>query len=198
MSIRRHWFAVTVFAVALAPLIAIAAGGGENATVANAKGASIMMVSEGQPELIARAEGPITLGPAPVSVNLLGARGVTAGTLSASVRELAPGQRIYLVVRNAHADAPPGVIYHIYLDLPPATHPARDDPHYVGALNFYAFTNPAGPGSGRFRSFDITQAAIDLERRNLLTADTTIMIVPASSPNARANATIGQIELARQ
>jgi hypothetical protein len=201
MSIKRAWFQVTVFLIALAPLVPIATLGDSRAAGANASSVSTTMGSEHQGELLARAEGPISLRSAPVSVKLAAKR--AEGALSAAVRRLAPGQRIYLVTRNPHADAPPGVVYHIYLDLSPGARPGRNDPHYVGSLNFYAFTNPAGSGisasgSGRFRSFDITRVAIDLEQRNLLSIDTTITIAPARSPLANANATIGQIDVVRQ
>jgi hypothetical protein len=196
MSIQRQWFRVTVLAVSVAALLPCVALCDQGSPATNAKSAS-MMVSEHEPEVIARAEGPVSLGPGPVLVKLVFGKGRPgAGAFSASVGELATGQRIYLVFRNPHAAAPPGVVYHFYLDLPPGIHPAGGDPRYVGALNFYAFTNPAGREKGRFHSFDVTPIAIDLKLRDLLTADTTVTIVPAGSP--LANATIDQIELIRQ
>ena len=199
MNNQLPLFRVAVFIIALPALV----GGFDDsrATGANTKRGTIAMVSERQAQLVARADGPISLRSAPISVKLAGERG--ADTLSAVVRRLAPGERLYLVMRNPHADAPPGVVYQIYLDLSPGVNPTRDDPHYAGTLNFYAFTNPAGQdisasARARFRSFDITRVANNLERRDLLSADTTITIAPAKAPLALANATIGQIDLVRQ
>lgn len=196
---------VTVLVAALIRFLSVAAFGCILVIGGHASSASIIMVSDHDPELIARTEDPISLGTGPTLITLNDVHSLpgNASALSTIAGELAPGKRIYLVLREPHADHPPGVIYHIYLELPAGAHPARDDPHYVGALNFYPFANQGEgdtsiSGHGRWRSYDVTEVAIRLAQRNLLTAETSVTIIPAHRPLAGVSPKIAQIEIAWQ
>lgn len=149
----------------------------------------------------AEAKGPFSLGSSAVRIPL---RSVSPsppeeGLLISRLDKLKGGRSIYLVIRGLHAEAQPGVLYNIYLDLPAGTKQRKDDPHYVGQLNFYnsAYGGSAS-GSDFFFSYDITSVARNLRGRKLLGARTTITISPAGTPEGDAAPSIGRLELLEQ
>ena len=146
---------------------------------------------------IATAAGPIALGAGPVRITLAAPGG---GTLASRLGELAPGQRLYLVLKNHCATEQPGVLFHLYLHLPPHAKPRQDDPHYVGSLNFFNAVKPdcAEATSAPFRSYDITALAQRLRSQNLLSDPTTVTILAMEPPATGARATIGRVELMAQ
>ena len=122
----------------------------------------------GKSMTIAVAGGPVVLGNGPTQVVC------EAKNLGFRVQTLTPNQRIYLVLRELHAAEQPGVLYHLYLDLPQGSQPEKNDPHYVGSLNFFNAVPlegaSAGPDAGLFRSYDLTTLLKNLqqERRSAI------------------------------
>lgn len=127
---------------------------------------------------------PVELGSGPVRVKL--------GGVKLAHRA---GKRLFLVLRGLEAKTPPGVLYHLYLDLPEGVRPAKDDPRHIGSVNF--FNAGYGPKDA-FRSFDVTDLTRTLAAKRLLTAQTTVTILPLRAPEAGASPVIGRIELIEQ
>jgi hypothetical protein len=135
--------------------------------------------------LVAAAPPNLTLGKGPTRVAI---------TLAENRSALAtdPGRRLHLVVRGLRAETQPGVLYHLYLDLPPGTKPSGDDPRYLGSINFFN----AHAGQPALFSFDVTDVVRNLRERRLLRPETTITIIPMDTPEA--SVVIGAIELVEQ
>ena len=106
-------------------------------------------------------------------------------------------QHIFLLIRDQFATKPPGVLYHLYLDLPPDTKPEKEDRRYIGSLNFFGRTSVAA-SHNTFVSYDITPLVRSLAATNRLTAITTVTILPAGMPAKDAEPRIGQVELVVQ
>ena len=105
-------------------------------------------------------------------------------------------QRLYLILRGLRAGGQPGVLYHLYLNLPAREDPAVDDPRHVGIINFYAAQtgNEADPDR-IFYSFDVTDAVRTLRARGLLRDCVTITFRPAGAPEPGAKAVVSGVEL---
>jgi hypothetical protein len=146
--------------------------------------------------------GPVPLGSGAVRVSLspTGKASPEGGGLGAHVGALRPGRRIYLVVRGLRAEEPPGVIYHLYLDLPAGAKPARTDARYVGSLSFFDAANFEESELSRasFRSFDITDTLRNLRSRRLLGERSTLTIIPGGMPATSTRLEIGRVELVEQ
>ena len=140
------------------------------------------------------SSGPIVLGKGPAQVVL------TGKSLAARAEALAPGRRIYLVLRQLRASEPPGVLYHVYLDLPAGATPAKGDIHFAGTLNFYDAVPLQGEAgaSSKFRSFDVTDLVQTLQRRKALSDPTTVTIIPSGIPASGAQASVGKAEIVEQ
>jgi hypothetical protein len=146
---------------------------------------------------------PLALGDGPVHATFQPCserEGAPALDITAHVRALRPGHHLYLVVRRLHAKAPPGVLYGVYLDLPPK--PTRDQlkSHKVAALNFFDAILPKddhddGGANPRFVSFDVTDVVRSLQAEGLLKEKPTLTIIPAGKPAASAKPVIGAITL---
>jgi tyrosinase len=163
------------------------------------------------PATVAKSQsGPIALGAAPVRVNVQAAASPpavapgaapAAAPLAARLSALPENRRLYLVINNIKADAQPGTLYRVYLDLPEGTPPS--DPlnsNYVGSFNFFDAV-PHGDDHGNASkpvSFDITNVASNLESRGLLKTDHTVTIVPSTEPAADAKAVVGDISFVEQ
>ena len=71
--------------------------------------------------------------------------------------------RVYLKVEGIQAQAHPGIVYEIFLNLPPRTAPEDSDAYLVGHLTFFGVTRPAGGDAahhapdGLTHTFDITR-----------------------------------------
>ena len=111
---------------------------------------------------------------------------------------LPPGRGLFLVLSDLHAKTAPGVIYDLYLDLPPGAAPHAGWPGYVASLNF--FGAPQGPRADRPRrvSYDVTNALERLRGRRVLSRDLTLTIVPEQPPDPEAQPAIGRIDLVVQ
>lgn len=158
------------------------------------------MAAESSETLATSAGNPVALGAGPVAVTLAPATD-QAAALSARVATVRQDRKVYLVVKGLGANEQPGVIYQIYLALPPGVAPKPDGPHYVGALNFF---NARISGSGaenpdpRFYSFDVTDRLKMLQSQKTLGDAVTVTIVPASPPRASARPVIADIALVEQ
>jgi tyrosinase len=149
---------------------------------------------------------PITLGAEPVRVPLdplpEGA-GLEAVDLPNHVRSLAPGRRLYLVVKNLRAQTQPGVLYHLYLELPSDAARGQMAAHHVGVVNFFHAVGHGGhehaaaakKGTERFLRFDITDLAKKLQAQGLLKQKPILTIAPAGKPAAEAKPVIGEITI---
>lgn len=146
---------------------------------------------------IASVAGPIDLETVPKRVSIEASGGKT---LASFLEALGPGQRLYLVLHGLRAKEQPGVLYHLYLNLPPGTKPGADDARYMGTFNFYDAI-PIGdekgtaPPSSGFNSYDITELARTLRGRGLLSEPTTVTIQPGGTPAPGAKPVIGRIGL---
>jgi hypothetical protein len=143
-------------------------------------------------ESIFSAEGPFRLSAGPVEIRLHG-----AFALSTTVSALAPGERIYLVLRKLSADQQPGVVFSIYLGS--AVEAKEDDRRFLGTVNFFNAVPLKGekPGArpGSTRSIDVTAALKKLGAASLLTESATLTIEPSSPPAVTAKPVIGRAEL---
>lgn len=155
------------------------------------------------------AQGPVELGAGPVRVNLRSslptpmAGGPSGPLLSTRLDALPEQRRLYLVLSNLRAAAPPETLFRVYLDLPEGT---PDDPinsHYVGSFNFFEAVphgedHAAHAAGSNPRSFDITMVASNLKARGALKPEHTVTIVPAGQPAENAKAVVGDIAFIEQ
>jgi hypothetical protein len=123
---------------------------------------------------------PVVLGAAPARV-------------AVSLPKARSARRLYVVVRGLRVDADPGVLYHLYLDLPAGAKPAANDPRFIGTINFYGVPPNASPDRAFF-SFDITDAARKLRSRK----DTTVTFVPGGPAAPGAKVTIARVEITEE
>ena len=150
----------------------------------------------------AATTGEITLTDKPVRVVL--AQKETSAPLGSLLRNLPAGHRLYLVLKGLSATQPPGVVYHLYLELPPGATPAENDPRYVGTFNFFNFVplpdadRSARDASTPAYSFDVTDIVRTLQARGLLGDSISVTIVPGGRPANGAKAVIGEIALVEQ
>jgi hypothetical protein len=157
------------------------------------------------PKVLACASGPITLSDSPLPITLQPSQATTAekATLAERIQQLSPDQHLYLVLRDLNATEQPGILYHLYVQLPNGVRPSIHDLRHAGALNFFDAVLPRGDtfgtgGSRRFRSYDISAIAKELVAKNKMTDRMIITIIPAGVPAANARPVIGQIELVEQ
>jgi hypothetical protein len=151
--------------------------------------------------LLSTAVGPFTLGSGAVRIPLRPVAPATpgAGLLASRLDTLKQGRSIYLVVRDLRTELQPGVLYQVYLNLPAGAKPIKNDPHYVGSLNFFnAGDEGPEPKADFFFSYDITVVARKLRARGLLSGQTTLTVLPAAAPLTASAPKIGRIELVEQ
>jgi hypothetical protein len=139
---------------------------------------------------IAAAPGPVALSDKTIRVPLEPSSGVT---LSRRLSDLG-GRRVFLVLGDLQAAAPPGIIYDVYLGLPSGAAPTANDPHYVGALNFFAVAPPNPKPLSR--SYDVTALAGRLASQGPAEGLAVTIVPMQRSPEAAAaNAVIGRVAL---
>ena len=156
--------------------------------------------SKFQSDVVAALDGPIMLTGSSMRLVLDQPGTKHAQTIAARLAALAPGHRLYLIFKDLRVQEQPGILYRLYLDLPAGAKPARDDPHYVGVLNFFnaqvsGDIRPPDTGSSIFFSRDITALLRTLQSRKLLSGETTITIISSGTPAAESNTRIGRIEI---
>jgi tyrosinase len=152
---------------------------------------------------------PVALGADPVQVTLepLPEReGEVPVHLPNRVKSLEAERRLYLIVRDLRAETQPGVLYHVYLELPSGASREQLEAHHVGVLNFFHAVGHGEHGHGgearketeRFLRFDITNLVKALQSKNLLRDKPTLTIAPVGRPAADAKPVIGEITLVEQ
>ena len=115
--------------------------------------------------------------------------------------------RIVLVASDLTANAQPGTLYRLYLDVPQNATPQQLSDHYVGVINFFGAEHD-GDGHGvppaheagmaasnRFVSFDVTGKIRALATNGSLNAKPVVSIIPSGKMAAGAVPVIGTIEL---
>jgi tyrosinase len=171
---------------------------------------SVTLATSAKP-MGAAATGGITLGGGPVRVTLSSPRTVGAAVppppLGARVEQLPDTSQIYLVIKNLRAAAQPGVLYHLYVELPSGAPPAVAEGHYVGSINFFdAVPLPDHEGhaaaapdiAGKTFSFEVTDVVRRLRSEGKLGDSPSVMIVPAGTPVAQAKPVVGEIEIVEE
>ena len=146
---------------------------------------------------VAAPWGGIPLGANAIKVNLRPAARESTESDEAGGRP----RRLFLVLRNYRANAQPGVLYHVYLALPPGTAGEAAERHYVGPLSFFDAVPHAGHGGsfvGRTARFDVTDIAERLRASGHLGEAPSVTIAPAGQPAASAQPVIGEISLVEQ
>lgn len=159
---------------------------------------------EAEGTVFAATSAPAALDSLPAVGALVPAPGAKGDvTLAGRIRALPADHKIYLVLRDLRANAAPGVLFHVYLDLPVGAKTAKDDPHYVGSFNM--FNDVVAPGSAAsdpkrrsFRSYDITELARKLQAQQALTAETTVTILATHAAAEGSKPVVGRIELVEQ
>ena len=140
-------------------------------------------------------------GPA-TRVELAQATAEQGSGLGSRLQSLGRDENIYLVVKDLATQEQPGVVFDIYLDLPPGSAPAKDSANFVGTINFYAAARPSGPEGAPpsgFRSFNVTSLLQNLQKQNQLSDPTVVTVIPRSGrANPNAKPVIGKIELVTQ
>jgi tyrosinase len=142
-------------------------------------------------------------GPTKVTLEPLAAKeGDKAMPFAERIKVLPKDKHIHLLVKDLHADAQPGVLYHMYLELPEGAKDDKAAPHLVGTVNFFGAVKH-GEGHDQKAAlpayeFDITDLARGLLAKNALTASPILTIVPAGTPAEKANAVIGEVTVVEQ
>ena len=157
------------------------------------------LLSEGRETLVGTVPQPISLGAEPVTVSLnLPASGT--GTLSERVRTLNPTRHLYLHVTGLRAQLQPGVLFHIYLEKPPATPLSEAADFRVGTVQFFdaVHRHQGDKPSTRVFSFDVTRVARNLQAKEQLTAKPNLTIAPDGVPASDAKPLIGEISFVEQ
>jgi hypothetical protein len=146
---------------------------------------------------------PITLKAEPVEMTLepvAERKGDAPTGVNQYVKMLKAGGRLHLVVRGLKTDAPPGVLYAVYLDLPPKATPEQKRRHAVGAINFFNFVGSEteeakNSADRRSVSLDVTEVAKRLLLGGKLRDKPVITIVPIGKPAAGAKPVVGEVRL---
>lgn len=153
------------------------------------------------PSPLARSAGPLPLSAQPTSAALNGP------TLASP---LAAGLRRYLILRGLTATVQPGVIYAVYIDLPPGARAAANDPRHIGSINFFSARPPDAAngadaaslqnrdGEKLFFSFDLTDTIDLLKQRGLLLPRTMVTFIADGPPDQSARVVVGRLEIVDQ
>ena len=149
------------------------------------------------PRHTAAPAGGIPLGANAIKINL------RLATRESVESDEAAARRTYLVLRNYRANVQPGVIYHVYLALPPGTAGRAAQRHYVGPLSFFDAVPIPGHGhggtfEGKTARCDVTELANRLRSQGVVDGTPSITIAPAGQPSSRAQPVIGEISLIEQ
>ena len=147
----------------------------------------------------------IKLGSGPTKVTLEPLppkEGAKALPFHEQIKVLPKDKHVYLIVKNLQAEAEPGVLYHLYLELPEGAKDEKAAPHLVGTVNFFHAVKHGGAhdqkAPDQFYEFDITDLARGLLAKNILTASPTLTIAPAGTPAEKANPVIGEVSVVEQ
>jgi tyrosinase len=178
-------------------------------TVASAPAAPAPKNPAPKNKVAAVKSAPIKLSSKPVKVKLDSlpvSADAAPPTLEARVKSLQGGQNLFIVIKDLQVNIQPGVLYHIYLDLPDDSKKEQMKPHYVGSVNFFHAEQHENHGHEsmpnarpeRFISFNITSLAKQLADKKLLTDKPTLTIAPAGEPAEGSQPIIGTIEVVQR
>jgi tyrosinase len=143
----------------------------------------------------------IELAARPVTVRLTSPEGPAA--LARGLRALRGARSARLVIRDLQAARAPGILYHVYLNLPARSSRTATQAHYVGPITFFdavvadraqmeGMDHRAMEGeSGPSFDFDVTALLRRLGPIDRLE----VTLVPQGRPAQAARASIGNIEL---
>jgi tyrosinase len=159
----------------------------------------------GPPRTRARVAAAVQLGTTPVRAQLVAPPTAAAGLadLVTRVRNLSGNRRLFLVIRNLSAQAPPGTLFNVFLELPGDVAGADAEANKIGSIHFFDAVPHGGHGTAagspqKFFSFDITDLAKRLVSEGRLTATPTLTIAPADQVEADARPVVGEITLVEQ
>jgi tyrosinase len=148
--------------------------------------------------LMTMSTGPVTLGSGPVRVQL---KGEERTNLLQHFGALKAEEQIFVVLRDLSADSQPGVLYHVYLNVPEGGKPELPQDRYIGAVNFFGSMHEGHDGgpTTRFVSFEISRVLAKLKAGGMSAETaTSVTIVPSGEPSAEAKPIIGQIAILKQ
>jgi tyrosinase len=162
--------------------------------------------------LHAASAGPIRLGQRATAVALASPPGAESEPLAVRVEQVEEDRRLLLVLRGLATQLQPGVLYHVYLQLPAGADGQPAEEHLVGSINFFDAEEHAEHGGGeghgaghaegappdKFYSFDVTTLAKRLAAAGTLPGAPIVTIAPANDPNAEAQPVVGEIRLVEQ
>jgi hypothetical protein len=121
---------------------------------------------------------------------------------SSVVETLAPGKKLYVILKDFRTNTQPGVLYTAYLNLPEKATPAETREHVIGVINFFNATISPDPAhassSNRFVSFDITNLAKKLLASGRLKDNAMVTLVPRGVPDDDAKPIIGEVTIVEQ
>jgi tyrosinase len=115
----------------------------------------------------------------------------------------APKRRYYLRLEDVRTNAPPGIGYDVYINVPQGGRPTRSDAGYAGTINFFGsvphehsgHARRAGPVRTNNVSLDVTRVVEQLRAQGRDTGGLSVTLVPVGTPNANTTPTIGRISL---
>lgn len=147
--------------------------------------------------------GPISLRTQPVTATLAlrsvpelaGPQG--SAELSVQLSNALNNRNLYVVLNKIQVSRQyPGAAYSVYLNVPPGTKPALDDPSYVGTLNFFSLHGEHADHDGAPTvAFPATDALKTVRKQRGAAAETTVTLVPEGEIAPEAEARIGSISL---
>ncbi|MEK6303182.1 MAG: tyrosinase family protein [Acidobacteriota bacterium] len=122
----------------------------------------------------------------------------TRGSFADRVRRIKAGRHLYVVIKNLKADLDPGVLYHVYLELPSTTSPKRGGANFVGTIHFFDavghdHSSASSDDPEKFFSFDVTALAKRLLAAKKLGETPSLTIAPAGEPASDAKPVVGDI-----
>ena len=142
--------------------------------------------------LVAVAPGPIAIGGPRTLIALEAAAGAEGAAADLAAGRPTGGDPA-LLVHDLRADAPPGVLFDLYLVGPEAEPPSARDARLVGSINFYG-ANPVRSG---FERFELADALAELRRRGEVSAARlpSLLVVPQGTVAPGSAPALGRVEL---
>jgi tyrosinase len=156
-------------------------------------------------ERIAKAPGSVQLGSKTTRVTLMPVPGAGNRGPVLGLDQAHPNKHTYLVIKDLHTWAQPGVLFHVYVS--PTRGGNLNDTSYVGAINFFdAQFHDHGNGAmgdalgQNLNSFDITEVLRSIARSGNPNAKQALLvtIIPGGTPASDAKPLVGSIELMQQ
>jgi len=142
--------------------------------------------------LVATARGPVPIGGPRTLVALEAAAGAERAAADLAAGRPPDGEPA-LLVHDLRAEAPPGVLFDLYLVGGEGEPPGHGDPRHLGSINFYG-ADPVRPG---FQRFELAAALAELRRRGELSGDglPSLLLVPQGGVETGSAPALGRVEL---